>query len=586
MGLKLPLKVNTGESTMKLTKIQMERFRSFRRPQEIVLPSRGLIHVTGCNEVNPNLGANGCGKTTLFEAPYWCFFGKISRGLRAGAVANWRKPKGCAVMIDGVAHGKEVNVCRTWGPNSLTLNGHEVDQQTLEKELSISPDTYIYSHFFPQFTTSFLDLTPERKLSLMTDVMRLGVWEKASSLAGKQSQELSINLARLEGSIPVLEANIKALGEKAAELEDEEQRWENGRDDRIESKIAAIKKQEAAFIPKGTLKKLSDKFDVVDKKHEENKQRLNRWLDESTRLKKEVRKYESLGDTCLYCGQKITKRHAEKELKKLKRALKSAKRWIIGSEASFNITLRSRNKILVEVKKLNDRVAEAKSSEVTLRHMDEALKELKSEENPYTLQHTKTIRDRTQLKIKVAGQKQELKAYRLAVSDTQFWIKGFKEVRLLEVEDALDQLEAEVNQTIHQLGLAGWQIKFDIEKENKTGGIRRGFTTMVISPDNKEYVPWEAWSGGESQRLRIAGTMGFANLIHSVSGHTPSVEMWDEPSTWLSPEGIDQMLVSLEARSRRYERAIMVADHRAFSYGGFANRLTIVKDKNGSRVGV
>jgi DNA repair exonuclease SbcCD ATPase subunit len=50
----------------------------------------GLYFVTGRNEVNPELEANACGKSTLFcDAVSWCLYGKTPRGVKAGDVINW-----------------------------------------------------------------------------------------------------------------------------------------------------------------------------------------------------------------------------------------------------------------------------------------------------------------------------------------------------------------------------------------------------------------------------------------------------------------------------------------------------------------
>jgi len=52
-----------------------------------------------------------------------------------------------------------------------------------------------------------------------------------------------------------------------------------------------------------------------------------------------------------------------------------------------------------------------------------------------------------------------------------FWVGGFKRVRLFIVEQALQQLELEINNSLGSLGLLDWHIKLDVERENKSGGI-------------------------------------------------------------------------------------------------------------------
>ncbi len=69
---------------MKLQRISITGFRSFRTTQVLLLNKMypGLWLVTGENEVEPELGANGAGKSSLFEAVHWALYGKTSRSLK------------------------------------------------------------------------------------------------------------------------------------------------------------------------------------------------------------------------------------------------------------------------------------------------------------------------------------------------------------------------------------------------------------------------------------------------------------------------------------------------------------------------
>src|ERR1035437_9744338 len=207
---------------MKIKSITGQRFRSFLKPFEFEIPATGLWYLTGTNEINKDLGANGVGKSTLFESVHWCLFGKLSNNLKASDVANWVQPKGCAVTLD---LGNKKELTRTWGPNSLKLNGIEVDQIELEKELRVSPATFTHSHFFPQAKDSFLDLKPEAKLTLLVDILKLHVWEAASTQALVDSTMLDDSASKLEGRISEVKTILKqSTGEE--ELKKQSAEWE------------------------------------------------------------------------------------------------------------------------------------------------------------------------------------------------------------------------------------------------------------------------------------------------------------------------------------------------------------------------
>ena len=110
---------------------------------------------------------------------------------------------------------------------------------------------------------------------------------------------------------------------------------------------------------------------------------------------------------------------------------------------------------------------------------------------------------------------------------------------------------------------------------------------MVQSPYNDRYVSFKCWGGGVSQRLRLAGTMGLIDLIRSRTGVECNIEVWDEPTQWLSEQGIDDLLYVLEERAKEGSKKVFLIDHRKLqSFGGFYNIINIIKDKSGSVIEV
>src|ERR1700676_2379299 len=91
-------------------------------------------------------------------------------------------------------------------------------------------------------------------------------------------------------------------------------------------------------------------------------------------------------------------------------------------------------------------------------------------------------------------------------------------------------------------------------------------------------------SGGESQRARLAVSLGLANLIQRWAGVRWSLEVFDEPTAFLSEQGIEDLLEALASRARDQQRSIWVCDHRALASGSFDGVLQIEKDAGGSRV--
>ena len=151
------------------------------------------------------------------------------------------------------------------------------------------------------------------------------------------------------------------------------------------------------------------------------------------------------------------------------------------------------------------------------------------------------------------------------------------------IEEALLQLEIETNKALADLGFTSeWRIKYSIEKRSKTGHSISGFNVAVQSPHSTKPVPFAAWSGGEKQRLKIAGSIGFIALMSARTGLEFGIEVYDEPTQHLSPQGIDSLLETLRIRAYETNKRIWLVDHHTLDYGDFAGRAVISKQEAGS----
>jgi DNA repair exonuclease SbcCD ATPase subunit len=164
-----------------------------------------------------------------------------------------------------------------------------------------------------------------------------------------------------------------------------------------------------------------------------------------------------------------------------------------------------------------------------------------------------------------------------------YWVTGFKRVRLFIVEETLRQLELEINNSLASLGLLDWHIELDVERENKSGGITKGFTVLVHAPGAPGPVKFESYSGGETQRLRLAGDLGMANLIMERAGLHNTIEFFDEPSQHLSQEGVLDLAETLQQRATDLGRRLFIIEHQLLDYP-YAGVITVTKDANGSWV--
>lgn len=610
--------------------LRITNFRSFRSEQCFTFPRQpGLYFLGGENKVEPELEANGSGKSSLWEALCWVLFGKTSRNLRAGDVCNWSEGEQTVVELDYMRDNRSWTLTRTWNPNTLALretnDSHakqrDISQEDLEAELGISFPAYLHSIFIAQFVPMFLDLGATDKTSLVSSVLNLDRWLDMSSRASARVKQLESSLNVCEKAIAKAEGTEASL--LAIDYSVSSAKWEEERATRLQIAHAQkkTKAQEIGELEKSCnetaaeVHSLEEEFRTVS--HELNSivsemQTFRRMAASmSTSISRENVKLDTARqqlhffqdkDFCPVCSQVMSKAHRTEhttqlqalitqveseqakrraELRELEASEKSAEERQTSlrrdqSELTAQLAAKrvTHTSALAAIRRLKEDVAT----------IDDDLERIAGEVNPFVALTKARDVDLADVRKRLAALTEEQARLRTEVERTLYWVKGFKDLRLFLISEALTHLELEVNSALLQLGLIDWKISFAVDAETKSGTLKRGFTVMIESPHNTSPVPWESWSGGESQRLRLAVTMGLSNLILNSLGVKFPLEVWDEPSTWLSAAGIEDLLETLSSRAHTLGKQIWVVDHRSLDFGGFAGTVTVVKDREGSKI--
>lgn len=614
---------------MRLLELRICNFRSYRKMQRFVFPQEpGLYFLFGDNQAEPRLEANAAGKSTIWDALCWLFFNKTSRGVRAGDVANWENPVGVTVALDYEINGHPYTAYRTWSPISWTLRYSENEYVDLDPKdpgnpllghLKLSYEPFLHSILMAQGRPMFLDLPAPEKASLFAQVLNLDEWMlysgRAAALAVLEQEAIHASERDLSGLRGALRSIVEV--DYSAEIAD----WEKTQDlllydetqaeQKLKDELATIRKTRGPILKnieaikaqktqallllavvKRGFRDLLDRQDVLMQDMSKTNGQMEVLLDQ--------REYLQKHSECTHCMQEISRSHKDYQTKQLDFQKKTLEREIArwsDELSAVNESIGSKDK---EHSKLEQQI-DACQSEVdredqklhgfdnrekdivrTLTSLVARISKLEKEHNPWSARANEHKDSREKTEAEIVRTVKDLEERQARLRRYQFWVRGFKELRLSLIAEALQQLEIEVNSCLTQLGLLDWKLLFDVDKESKSGNVQRGFTVLVLSPSNKTAVPWEAWSGGESQRLRLATTMGLANLIRSSTGTTLDLEVWDEPTQWISGQGVTDLLDSLSDRSRAFKKQIWIVDHRSLGYGAFDGTATAIKRESGT----
>lgn len=543
---------------MKPVALRISHFGSVLEEQVFEFPDRAGLYFLS--------GANGSGKSTVWAALTWCLFGKNAKGLKAGDVANWTEPEGASVEFTFDADNDRHRVTRTHAPNSWTLEsagagyderpGTSVDltkdeTNPLQSMLQLDYTTWLHTVLLAQDEPMFLDLKPPEKAALFAEVMRLDKWQGYSDNASKKAAVQDAITRKLESEVSELRG--KLAGMKAIDYSKQIEEFERERKARL------------ALIT-GKYEQLLSGTEEREEQHRKNEAGATEYREILRKLievrnRAERAAAETRCPTCHGLGTIETRNEladAQEGAEKARSRLQTAE----GSLRESRITVEAANREL-------DRLEDNADS-------------IKEEVNPY-----EAIASRQMVETRAIQGTARIRERALAESTERFemlgfWVRGFKDIRLELIAEALDHLEAEVNGCLSQLGLDGWSLTFEVDRETKSGTIARGFNVFVQGPANDRQVPWESWSGGEAQRLRVAAQMGLANLIRSSTGASIALEVWDEPSNGLEAQGIDDLLVALSRRAQEEQRQIWVTDHRVLGSSAFDGTVTVNKDSEGT----
>jgi DNA repair exonuclease SbcCD ATPase subunit len=308
---------------------------------------------------------------------------------------------------------------------------------------------------------------------------------------------------------------------------------------------------------------------------------------------------ELKGKVCPTCQQKVDRSHSkkhqlivvaktdkldaeigvwEKDLKKLKVSIGKATETYDNERSSNSRIERNHSDLLANCNTIRNDAANCNRDILSRGKSIEALQQ---KENPFREMISSNIAERKVLRKRIKKLQIEIDTLKTLHEATAYWVKGFKRVRLFVVEEALSALEIEVNNLLVTLGLIDWKITFDIERENKSGGVTKGFTVLIHSPKHDKPVRFESFSGGEVQRLRLAGDLGLSNLIMEQAGFENMVEIIDEPSEHLSTEGIDDLIETIAQRAEDTGKQVWLIEHHSLASNLFKGILSVSMNKKG-----
>ena len=618
-----------------LDSICIENFRSFARPTAIEFTAAsGLKFISGANQLEPALGANGAGKSTVFDAICFALYGVSVRGLRGSELVSYGQ-RSTTVLLMLVIDGELYAISRSSPGDRLTINNQPAKQPDIDNLVGLSRTRFLNSVIFGQAVPLFIDLPRPARGDLLDDVLRLGIWLDAAERATARHREQTDKLAERRAQIARLDALHDKAGRDIGELRALEDAWGIERAERL----ADAKAREQAWDRERDtrLRELIDRYDAVEEELAQLQQQMPPPPDKSLVLAAENERNEQHGwvlhyrgdlavrqaehdrladeigwlrdhDHCPTCGQDITAEFKEVHHAQHSKTIKG----LVAEIAEFTDSIATATKATRDLdghwQQLVREAADAERARAVVeeqcsakrRESDDVQRQavrvrnetnpysgqrqaVVAETNPYTTQKTEAAAEHQRLAAALAAERHAADQETQKLTAYHYWRQGFRQCRAWCLDGVLAELTLETRNSLLALGLAGWQVEYQAATETKSGTVRLGVEAAVKPPDHAA-AGFAVLSGGESQRVRLAASLGLASLVQRWAGVQWNTEVFDEPTAWLSEEGVEDLLDCLAYRAMSQNKSIWVADHRGLQHASFTETMTIVKDAGGSRV--
>ena len=585
---------------VEFSSITITRFNTFAGlPQHLWLMREqpGLVFIRGRNEHEPDLGANGAGKSSIFEAMCWCLYGQTTDGMKTNDVAPW---EGGDPEVNVTLSLKDEKKCYvTRKGHKILIDNKETDQNGVEKLLGMSFEVFKHTVLFGQGQELFFDLSPKDKMEVLVSALNLDRWDARANVASVETKNLMADQAAIQNKVAAGETLLRDAEKSQQDAETKAAYWDEEHKTRkkdlkkritdIENKLDTIyvnhdKAVLAADTAETELKDLEDNHDkLVD-----DKIKARSALDNAKALINAAKENAKRlgGDNCPTCGQSLSNSTNVAKVKAI--AAKGVPKTLIETAELADKAvayvreqiLKLRDKRDVARQTLQVTAPEVARLKAQLAEVRDQHEERKEESNPFREQAREFAKKVRKLDADLNKLDDEAAALEPIINRTAYWVKGFKQVRLHQVEELLEELELATNALLPESGLHGWEVHYAIERETKKGTVVSGLTTTILSPNNKKPVKWGVWSGGEAHRLRLVGALALSEVLLAHAGVNTNLEVLDEPTRDLSVEGVHDLCEFLANRAKSLNKDIFLTGHNVIESAHFSDTITVVKDKH------
>lgn len=596
---------------MKLLNLRILNCLSIR-DAHLTFDDKGLVAIKGENKDGTGADSNGSGKSSIFEAIFWCAFGETTKDISSDEIINSEAGKDCAVestWLDEVT-GIEYQINRyrkhktykdqsrflvkhpsgpwedrTKGKNSLT-------QSLIENALGMDKTVFKAACYasgedcldIPGMTDKELKellegALPFAKIEPVFLHYKTELANKKSDLAKKEQEYY-----KLEATYDANEQLLHGANEEAKVHEDNRYKRALAIDDVIQSKEENIEKTKDSIVDVSKVKaaiKVTESqlnfltganaiYQQITFSLEEKESDLFSSEIVLEQTKATVRRHVVIN--CPTCRQEMPTVISEQYITDLQKKIDktSSEISLLKEEAALKLKDAEKEKALNEkLHKLRHIFEGNKFHETTVNSLRNDIKLLKEQKktlevNPYLANIDSLEKSMDGLQVKMDNLMKEMEALKPDIRIYEHIVEalGPKGFRYHLLETATPCLNNRTNYYLSLLtdGTIG-AIWSTVEK-NSTGEYKEKFSIRV-SMDGR--TRFGSLSGGQKRKVRLACFFALQDLIAERAEKDCSLYLLDEVDNALDPAGLERLMSLLEEKARQKGTVVVISHNPTIS---------------------
>lgn len=613
-------------------KLRISNFMSIGEAN-IDLSNAGFTLVSGKNK-NPEDGAksNGSGKSSIFEAIFWCLTGNTIRGNKD--VVNCHGNDGAVVNLQFKYNGIFWELERSKNHSKLKTNlrvvkdgidisgkGIRDSEKILESHLpgltsQLIGNVIILGQGLPQ---KFTNNTPSGRKELLekltkSDFMIEDLKQKIQKRQHYISSQISLYKDLKTRSEIEVRSSSEVISFSEGKIEDLENKNSTA-EQRLQQAISDIdrlqslhdnKRKELDFIAEDLLRKQQERNEISEKILScstqistefdsilrDNNEDLSNKKSELGIKEAEYKRLSSISDTCPTCGQKL-QGVTKPDISEIYECVVNLKN-IVDQLTSRSIQIQNEKNLKIQ-DQTKAFTIERNNVDQKIRDLQVKSDRLKSEINSLQIELDKSIKHRVSIQQEKATFDGFVSSYRKQISDSEENIKINKALIQKYSEDLSfwERHQEIINKfnTIVTRDFRGYLLSNIIEFIQQTAKLYCKYifgtdliefkldgNSISINYSAREY---ESLSGGERQKVDLIIQFSIREMLCKSTGFTTNLLVLDEIFDNLDDVGCSKIIDFISSRLVDISSIFVITHHNSYLNIPCDNEIVVVKDERG-----